>query len=396
MLRILFSIALAITIAACSTTGGSVDYRQKSPPEFRAAAATIMGHDPTAVEETPGALQPRIKLNPSPGMAVLAGERNKEVLTSNLKSGAYIAFVGEVPVTRYFHLLGRADCDDWVYLQLMNPKMARSNSQYYTNGDFRGGEAPWKCLGLFHERYHAQSDERLKGSDGAIFDPASARFLEVDAFTIGHKKLHMDGWAILFAEPTPDELHTRLAAKPTTAADRLQMRAALYWIEQHHATEYADEVRALLPIGSKFDALNDWHEVEHAALQTLAAIAADETPTEVWWTILEAGIATWQGADTAFTVPGLSVGRAPYIAANVLVCQGDKKTVKRLVRVVTDSVISQHKAAAGKALAVLDAKALQQLINQGKTGDLTRKMQATLSRDPIPYQCPYRSFQNAN
>lgn len=60
---------------------------------------------------------PRIRLQPSPGKAPLIGDSSVEVLASNRKSGVYVAFTGQVPVTQYFQVLRRADCDDWVYLQ---------------------------------------------------------------------------------------------------------------------------------------------------------------------------------------------------------------------------------------------------------------------------------------
>ena len=98
-----------------------------------------------------------------------------------------------MPVTQYFEVVRRADCDDWVYLQLINPTMVRSNPNYYISGQYIGDKAALKCAGEFHKKFRDGTDERLVGTDGVVFDADSAVYTDVDGGANGHKKLHMDG-----------------------------------------------------------------------------------------------------------------------------------------------------------------------------------------------------------
>ena len=86
----------------------------------------------------------------------MIGEKGTEVLQSSNRSGAYMAFTGQVPVTQFFRVVGRADCDDWVYLQLMTPSMIRGNPNYYISGTYTGDKATLKCVGKFHEAYRTR------------------------------------------------------------------------------------------------------------------------------------------------------------------------------------------------------------------------------------------------
>ena len=148
MLRALCILPLVSTLAACTGLGTAKPYMPVSPPEMRTAAASIMGKDVNnAVPADPRNPHPAIDLSPSPGKAPLIGQAPVEVLRSDPKSGAYIAFTGQVPPTRYFQVIGRADCDNWLYLQLMNADMIINRPNYYAGGEYTGDKAALKCAG---------------------------------------------------------------------------------------------------------------------------------------------------------------------------------------------------------------------------------------------------------
>jgi hypothetical protein len=235
-------------LAGCSGQGSAKPYRPQSPPEFRTAAASIMGKDVNnSVSDDPDNLNPRIRLQPSPGKAPLIGNRPVEVLASNNKSGAYVAFTGQVPVTQFFRIIGRADCDDWVYLQPITPF-----EDYYKSGDYTGDKPALQCLGKVHQRYRNKSDERLAGSDGVVFDALSAKYIDRDDSAYGPRKIHMDGWAIKFVEPTSADIAARLDTKPLSPIDIVQFKTAAYWVEKHRVAAFAPALRKLLPLELSF------------------------------------------------------------------------------------------------------------------------------------------------
>lgn len=393
MLKALRLLPLVVAIAGCAS-GHPPRTTKASPPEFSTMASAIAGKDvANTVAENPNNLNPRIRLKPTPGKAPMIGDRPTEMLESNNKSGAYIAFTGQVPVTQYFKVLGPADCDDWVYLYLITPRAVQINPNYYISPDYSEDKAPMKCVGLFHEKYRDQKDARLVGGDGVIFDSGTARFTEVDGPAIGQKKIFMQGWAIKFVDPTPEEIKTRLATKPLTTIDVLQTKAAAYWIETHHASEYAHALRGMLPVDSKFRALNSWRDSDIALLKALAAVDPKDAPADPYFAILEAGVAKMLVQDSKVTVSSWTVGEAPSIAANMLVCLNHPGTVERLGFVLENATIRQHKIQSAKALIALgQAETVKKLHRSGSLGDVSWQVSDLLrNRDPFPFKCPYRS-----
>jgi len=86
-------ISFVAILDGCSGQGSAKPYRPQSPPEFRTAAASIMGKDVNnSVPDDPDNTNPRIRLQSSPGKAPLIGNRPVEVLASSNKSGAYVAY----------------------------------------------------------------------------------------------------------------------------------------------------------------------------------------------------------------------------------------------------------------------------------------------------------------
>lgn len=370
MLRILISILLVV-LEACSGLGSAKTYIPTSPPEMKTAAASLMGRDVNNRLPAPDANSiPRIEIPVSHGRAPLIGERAVEVTRSDIKSGAYIAFTSQVPPTRYFDILGRADCDNWVYLQLMNTEMLINRPKYYGGGEYTGDKAAFKCAGIFHQNYRDNSDPRLIGSDGVIFDVESAVFTDTAGWFIQNRKLHMDGWAIKFVNPSIETIRSRLEQPPVTPVDLLQLRAAAYWVEVNHVSALADSLRSLLLLKTPRDVIFSWRPTDRYILHALAAVEDESSPDDVFRAILEAGVYPMlrQGHQSSEGVS--ATGDAPYLAANVMICRDQPGTKETFRRVLLGATIRQHKLAAAKALIHIgDTNFVRKELRDGNLGD---------------------------
>lgn len=389
VLRLAWLFPLAAILAGCTGLGSAKPYRPQSPPEFRTAAASIMGKDVNnSVPDDPENPNPRTRLQPSPGKAPLIGDSPVEVLASNRKSGAYVAFTSQVPVTQYFQVLRRADCDDWVYLQPINPFVAD-----YKSGGYTGDKAALQCADKVHKRYRDKTDERLAGADGVVFDAQSAVFTDRDGLTDGSRKIHMDGWAIKFAEPTAADIEARLNSRPLSPIDVVQFKTAAYWVEKHRAATFAPALRKLLPLAPDQSALHSWGETEHAALRALVMVEPSDASIDPYVQILEAGIAKMLVSGSQYAVPGPKIGNAPFLAANVLVCRNEPSTAEFLERVMLNATVLQHKMAAVKGLVALGrSKLVSKSLADGKLGNISTKVRDLLAgRDPFPFACPIAS-----
>lgn len=384
--RATWLLPLVAVLAGCTGLGSAKPYRPQSPPEFRTAAASIMGKDVNnSVPDDPDNPKPRIRLQPSPGKAPLIGNRPVEVLASSNKSGAYVAFTGEVPVTQFFQIVGRADCEDWVYLQPITPF-----EDYQKSGGYTGDKAVLQCANKVHQRYRGKIDERLAESDGVVFDAQSAKFTDRDDWAYGPRKIHMDGWAIKFVEPTSADIEARLNAKPLSPIDVVQFKTVAYWMETHRAAAFAPALRKVLPLASRETALKSWGETEHAALRALVVVEGADASIEPYVQILEAGIAKMLVPGSQYAVPGLKVGYAPFLAANVLVCRNERGTAEFLERVMLNATVYQHKMAAVKALVALGkSDVVSKNLTDGRLGNISTKVRDLLAgRDPFPFTCP--------
>ena len=200
----------------------------------------------------------------------------------------------------------------------------------------------------------------------------------------------MDGWAIKFVEPTSADIEIRLNAKPLSPIDVVQFRTAAYWVEKHHAAEFASALKKWLPLASSFAALNSWSETEHSALRALVMVEPADASIDPYMQILEAGIAQMLVPGSQYAVSGLKVGYAPFLAANVLACRHEPGTVEFLERVMLNATVYQHKMAAVKALVALGKSDLvgKSLVD-GKLGNISIKVRDLLAgRDPFPFTCP--------
>jgi hypothetical protein len=86
--------------------------------------------------------------------------------------------------------------------------------------------------------------------------------------------------------------------------------------------------------------------------------------------ILEPGIAKMLIPGSDYAVSGLTVGSAPFLAANVLVCRHESGTAELLEQVMLEATVYQHKMAAVKALVALGkSNIVRNSLAYGKLGN---------------------------
>lgn len=83
----------------------------------------------------------RLTFRPLPASALIrAGTRRSAAL--RIRNRVHTSpSPDEVPPTRYFQVIGRADYDNWLYLQLMNADMIINRPNYYAGGEHTGDKA---------------------------------------------------------------------------------------------------------------------------------------------------------------------------------------------------------------------------------------------------------------
>lgn len=395
-----FPLLLAILVAGCAINDQRAGLRPQNTPapdkaraaEYRALATVVSGGK--AVDGRLAYVNPkaRIKLLPTPGFET-AYEKGVEVLASR-ESGAYTTFIDLVPITRYFRILRRADCDDWgTNLPIIADNYNRHPEFYLQSDGYQGDKPHYACLSAFDE-YYLQHDPRLIGADGVLFDVKNAR---IDSTAIHWSlfsqkvKIHMPGWAIQFGEPTSDEIGQLLQAMPSSeqSIERLQLRTLVYWIQKHRSTEYVKELLSLLPTNRPEVSGRAWQKEDELVLQTLAIVAANTTSSEEWWRVLEVGAADFISP----RVPVAGDARAaPSVAANVLVCRGEGRDdlARRFAAIVAGPYPYQNKQAAAVALRTLGHGHLlrEYMINP------SQNLANAISGDST-FKCPYSSRYDA-
>lgn len=397
MLRYLYPPFLVLALSACTGFGSAKSFRPESPPEMRAAAASFMKTEEKGRKDVSEKPTPSFILKPSPGKETLVGQHPIEVLTPDPWSGAYVAFVSQVPPTRYFQVLGQADCNDWVYLQLMNSDMLKNRPNYYGGGNYTGDKPAFKCLGLVHKRFRDKSDQRLFGSDGVIFDVESATLTDVDGWFIQNVKIRMDGWAIKFVAPTFEEIKIRLNNPPTSPVEVLQIRAAAYWVKENKATQFTEDLRRLLYAGVSRDYLRSWGGTGRSILNALASIEDSSEPDDLYRSIMESGISEMLRPGSLSTVGVALAFDTPYIAANVILCRNQPGSRELFRKVLLKATVSQHKLAAAQALVDSgDTEFLLAQLHNGRLGDVSNHVTMMLTKKHVsPFVCPYPSNNRA-
>lgn len=333
MLRIPVLLALAAVTSACSAPGAT----KHAEPE------------------------PKIKLAPTPGHRT-----ELQVLESNPYSGYYVAFTHQVPLTRFFRVLGRADCDDVVRLYLLTPKLVNANPNRYISPKYTEDKPTYQCANLFHGKFR-DGDPRLVGSDGVIFDAESAEVK--DAYWIANKQVFMKGWAIKFVDGTPEEIKARFDARPRDAIDHLQIRSAAYWVEQHPDYKHTDAMVAAMDLADEDSARTGWSKSRAAILNALAATNHPTENLEPYRMIMRAGLfehLRLRPTDSRTVSPLYDVGPAPRIAANVLACKAASEDVALFWRLIDASPSTQHVVHAARGL-----------VAAGKREELARRVRET-------------------
>ena len=377
---------IVVILAACSTGIHRADYRPKSPPEYRAEAEYIV-----TGKITDGRLafidpKARIRLQPSPGDETNPGQEGFEVLNSRADSGGYFAFVQDVPVTQYFRIVRQADCETTSTMTLITPALVKSSPEYYIKSKrFYSDKPHYKCLGDFSERFRKHTDERLEGSDGAVFDNQTLTKVENKAhFFLQTSTWRMAGWAIKFENPSHEEIVEGLRHKASGKIYELQQQTLLIWIQKNRFAQYNELLTRLLPVNDPYQGGLVWRNIDIAILRTLATTAPEKVPNEVWLKVLEKGISPGK-LSPSNPVVTQSMNAAD-IAANVLACKKDASLIPRIEAIVRDAGSLQHKVAAAKALQAMGRSDIVVTYIHSANNNFYRAVATPFSH--TPFACP--------
>ena len=335
----------------------------------------------------------RIKLKPTPGMETTTGP-GVEVLTS-MKSGGYFAFVQEMPITQYFSIVRRADCDEWGTYLPISVKTLQLYPEAIAAGKYKKNKPWFTCISSFDEHF-SRGYEPLKDADGAVFDIDSVKVNENAihwSLTSNMMKILMDGWAIKFQDPTHDQIVEHLKFIPSYKSNikQKQFSTVIYWIEKNKETRYVDQLLSLLPTRDPQRSPFYWNEQDIRILHALAKIAPDAISDDFWMGVIEKGRRPELDSKTPHT--GYA-GSAPEIAANVLVCKKNnkKELIARFSGVLTGTYPIEHKRAAAEALYALN---VPEIVEKSR---LSMRLNALLPyyKGVSGYKCPYSRLTDAS
>ena len=390
-----FLLSVSCTLSGCAANSQSLFYvpkvmteKEKQAALFRAEAQYQMTGKITDGRLAHIDPKARIKLKPTPGGETIY-EAGQETLTS-MPSGGYFAFISQVPITKYFTIVRRADCNEWgTYSPLSAEGLTLFKEQILT-GQYRRDKPWYSCLSEFDAHY-AAGDARLKDADGAIFDLNSTRIdrnaIHWTLFT-NNVKILMNGWAIKFTDPTPEQINEQLKIIPSDrdVIGQLQFKTLIYWIEANKATHYVAQMLALLPINDRNRGTEYWYDPDQAILRALGRIAADSIPIDVWMSVIE------KGKHPGWPPIATPTGDAMNTAANILVCRKEdkKELVRRFTAVITGPYPFAHIYAAATALRTMGFADVVEK-NRGRDGSLLWK--ATSGKKI--FQCPFSRTSNA-
>lgn len=345
--------------------------------------------------------KPRIVLKPTPGkeqkvIGSIAGFFPNEVLMSR-PSGGYFAFFNQVPVTRYFKVLGRSDCDDAVWKIMKSVDLVRRFNQSFLGSGPRGASQTWNCLTAVEYRWK-KDDYQYKESDGVIFRPESVVVLDKlnePYLGIGNlQRLKMDGWAIKFVDPTPEDFNEFLSSKDNeiwTPLQEKQWQTLLYWIESNADVSYASRLVDLLPTKR----LHPWREIDHRILHTIAKVSPDSLSEQHLIRMLSFGVDTEiykQSGSMVMPISHKSIQNSAAIMANVLACKNNISTisVEQLKYIAKNALFFNYRDAAIYALTFLgDATIIAEI---KKSRDYRVSADARWFTNPLiehPFHCPY-------
>lgn len=396
MLRPIFTFLLALILSGCATSTVPLPGRavpiDPSITYKRMASLIVNGGKQPDWDQPDRDLTARIQLEPTPGaQQKRARERNYrgEVLTSGPYSDHYVAIIQTIPITRFFRVLRKVQCDTRMWVTLVSPSMIRSNPMH-VSGISRDEEPAYGCEKHFHERFRAGNDPELAGADGVLVDSESVRNFGDHGPFVNQMHIGMQGYAFQFGEPTDAEIRALLARMPVSPIEVRQVRALAYWLEKQQAIDhYRDLMKQATPRPDRLGIFYDWNL---GALALLRALATDPRPEDRAFllSILSAS------ADLALEgrnhdYPQTVLARNDHVidAAHALACLGpDPDTIRELVRIAHYGVRNPHKTAAVQVLATWGETSNLDLI---KFPALTRIafMTDRALRGEMNFTCPY-------
>lgn len=363
-------IPIVLITAGCAHLESSEERLPETLPVMRQTANSISGNGTT-----------------KPTVRVPGGSESKP----------FVGFVGDFTSREYFEVVGRADCDDWVYLQPVSTGLLMSRPEYYASGNYTGNSATAKCLGIARKKLSQQKTVDANKVDAIIFDPATAVITDTTGWFNNNRKIFMEGWAVRYVEPSEATVRKRITTGSVSAIDALQRKAAAAWIERHPATDLQEELRQSLPLGNTKDALSGWRPADIELFTALAVVEDSAQSDQPYRNVLGAGIARMLADSPRFTVAAESVGNAADVAANVIACRAQPGSRELLRDVLMKATITQHKLAAARGLiAIGDRQFVEESLRDGALGDVASKVQSYLAgRDGQKYVCPYRRLASA-
>jgi hypothetical protein len=347
----------------------------------------------------PAGTKPRIVLRPTPGKEQLiprsiAGFFPNEVLMSR-ESGGYFAFLSQVPVTRYFRVLGASDCDNAIWRQMTNTDLIKRFNQSYLGSGPRGASYTWNCLAVVD--YHwRQSNFSYKDSDGVIFDPDTAETLdEADKPFLGInflQRVKMSGWAIKFVDPEPVDFEAFLSDTRINSWSEVQQKqwqAILFFIEQNQTADYAKRLVPLLPTNSR----HSWREIDRRMLHTVAKVAPEALDDQLLLGLLAFGVDGDIYSRIGYMVDPVahaSAQNVPFVAANVLACRKSPRANEELKFIARNARFYNHRNAAVNALTYQGDTSI--IEDMKRSRDVKVNVDARWLFHPQlahPYKCPY-------
>lgn len=321
---------------------------------------------------------PRVVLRPSPGHEVLvqgliANAPIIEVLISK-PSGGYFALTNQVPVTRFFNVVGRSDCDDVLWNQFTNTRLISRFSQSYLGvNQARGSSHALNCLAAL-EMHWEESGGDKSGVDGVILDPSTIQVRDTPREPFlgiaGLQRVKAKAWSIVFAEPAQNDIDSLLTSPVHSlqSIDLIRLQALFYWAEVNQKSELAPRFLSLLTGLKK----QSWTAVERAAFSTVARFSPEHLTDEMLLSVLESGVNGETNArNRGFIdpIPHQSAQMVPAIAASILACRPNKTEIQgRLEYVARNARFYNHRNAAILALlAMHQTSVVDEMRTQGNT-----------------------------
>lgn len=311
-------------------------------------------------------------------------------------SSGYVAQITKVPYTGWFRIVRQFTAEATAMREMID-----SNYTDIYSDALSAGEHTYRRLNrrvaetsALH-RYWRECDPMVAGADGLIFDPETVKYSPYKIIPF-REPFQVDAYAVAFEEPTPEALRERLGHVPFAPIDVLQTRAALYWIEQHHATEFAPLVRALMPLPRRGYQSRPWDVVAAQATHTLARLDRPEDSETFLKVLLTHERPDPAARDVYLVPPGDELGNASRTAANVLFCRHDATLVDPLKQALDRSVYTSSAIYASMVLAEFgqsDAiKAFASRVQPQYQGSLY----AIADRKPgTRFACPYEFGNHA-